>query len=137
VLKDLAFKKTNNLFLQSFKYAIGGGVAFVFDFFFLYLFTSFFHVHYLTSAAVSYLIGSVVHYGWSILFVFSSRSVEKRSVEFMIFSLVGVVGLGLNEGVMWVFTEKIGLYYLYSKLVATFFVFFWNFSTRRYILFRS
>jgi len=136
LLREFASKKSNNLFVQSFKYAVAGGVAFVFDFFSLYLLTNFLHIHYLTSAAISYMLGSAVHYVLSILFIFGSRSFENRTLEFTIFALIGLVGLGLNEGIMWVFTGKLGFYYLYSKLIATFVIFFWNFSTRKLILFR-
>jgi len=136
LIKRFLLDKPENLFAQSFKYALGGGVSFVADFFILFLLTSFFHIHYLASAAIAYVLGSAVHYVLSVLFVFSSRRLENRSIEFILFALIGVIGLGMNEGIMWFFTEKIGFYYLYSKLIATFFVFFWNFSSRKYILFR-
>ncbi len=136
MLKELRLKKSNNLFVQSFKYALAGGVAFIVDFCALYLLTNYLHIHYLTSAAISYMLGSAAHYALSILFVFGSRSLENQTLEFTIFALIGLVGLGLNEGVMWFFTEKMGVYYLYSKLIATFCIFFWNFSTRKFILFR-
>ena len=136
MLREFALKKSDNLFVQSFKYAVAGGVAFFVDFLALYLLTNYLHLHYLTSAAISYMLGSAVHYILSIFFIFGSRSLENQTLEFTIFALIGLIGLGMNEGVMWFFTEKVGLYYLYSKLIATFFIFFWNFSTRKFILFR-
>jgi len=136
LLKKLTFKKSGNLFFQSFRYALSGGVAFIVDFLSLYFFTTFFQLHYLISAAISYLIGSAIHYILSILIVFPSSTLENRLAEFTIFALIGVIGLGMNEALMWIFTDRIGLYYLYSKLIATVFIFFWNFSTRKFILFR-
>lgn len=135
-IRNFAVKKSNNLYVQSLKYAIAGGVAFLVDFSALYSLTTYLHLHYLTSAAISYMLGSAVHYVLSILFIFDSRCLENQTLEFTIFALIGLVGLGMNEGVLWFFTEKVGLYYLYSKFIATFFIFFWNFSTRKFILFR-
>ncbi len=136
LLKKIFYKKSNNLFLQSVQYAFGGGVAFIVDFSFLYLFTNFFHVYYLLSAAFAYMIGSAIHYIFSVLVVFPSRSFENRTIEFTIFALIGIIGLGMNEALMWFFTGRIGFHYLYSKLIATGFIFFWNFSTRKFVLFR-
>ncbi len=136
MLRKFVFGKSDNLFVQSFKYALAGGVAFIVDFLALYLLTSLLHLHYLTSAAIAYMLGSAVHYILSIFFIFGSRSFENRTLEFTIFALIGVFGLGVNEGIMWFFTGRLGVYYLYSKLIATFVIFFWNFSTRKYVLFR-
>jgi len=136
LLKNLSYKKSDNLFQQSFRYAIGGGLAFIVDFSLLYLLTRYGHVYYLFSAAFAYMLGSCVHYIFSILAVFPSRSYESRTVEFTIFALIGLIGLGINEMFMWFFTGRMGLHYLYSKLIATGFIFFWNFSTRKFLLFR-
>ncbi len=136
LLKKLSYKKSDNLFLQSFRYAVGGGIAFVVDFSFLFLLTHYGHVYYLLSAAFAYMLGSTIHYLYSILAVFPSRSYESRAAEFMIFALIGVVGLAMNEVFMWFFTSHLGFHYLYSKLIATGFIFFWNFSTRKFVLFR-
>ena len=136
LLRNLSYKKSDNLFLQSFRYAIGGGIAFVVDFSFLYILTNYGHLYYLLSAALAYMIGSCVHYIFSVLAVFPSRSYENRTAEFTIFALIGLIGLGMNEMFMWFFTGRMGLHYLYSKLIATAFIFFWNFSTRKFVLFR-
>ncbi len=136
LLKKLSYKKSQNLFLQSFRYAVGGGIAFVFDFSSLYLLTQYGHIYYLFSAAIAYMIGSAVHYIFSIFAVFPSRTYENRTLEFTIFALIGLIGLGMNEILMWFFTAKMGYHYLYSKLLATCFIFFWNFSTRKFLLFR-
>jgi len=50
--------------------------------------------------------------------------------------LVGVVGLGLNEGLLWLFTDRLQVYYLASKCIAASLVFFWNFGMRKALLFR-
>ena len=128
--------KNSNVMIQFLRYVVVGGVAFLFDFFFLYIFTSSMHIHYLISAAIAFLIGLMVNYLLSIFWVFDKRSLENRMAEFFIFAVIGLVGLGLNEGFMWLFTGLIGLYFMYSKLISSFFVLLWNFSARKLILFR-
>ncbi len=56
--------------------------------------------------------------------------------EYGLFVFVGVVGLGLNELLLWMFTDALGLYYLLSKVIGASLVFFWNFGMRKALLFR-
>ena len=101
--------------IQFLRYVVVGGIAFLFDFFFLYIFTSSMRIHYLISAAIAFLIGLTVNYLLSIFWVFDKRTMENRTVEFLIFATIGLVGLGLNEGFMWLFTGLMGLYFVLSE----------------------
>ncbi len=47
--------------------------------------------------------------------------------------MIGLVGLGLTDLVVWVFTDFVGLNYIVSKLIAFMVVFFWSFGARRFI----
>lgn len=134
---NLLSGKTSNVFVQLFRYFFVGGVAFVADFGMLYVLTEYAGWHYLLSAAISFTVGLAVNYGLSIVWVFDSNVVKNRYLEFVFFALIGCVGLLLNAFFLYFFTEVCGFYYLYSKLVATVLVFFWNFGARRFILFRS
>ena len=102
----------------------------------LVLLTEALGIHYLASAALSFLAGTSLAYALSILWVFTVRSFSSPLAEYAVFVAVGIVGLGLNEALLWVFTEPLGVYYLLSKLIAASIGFFWNFSARRWILFR-
>ena len=53
------------------------------------------------------------------------------------FALIGVVGLGLNELIIYLCTGVWGMWVMLSKIISTGIVFFWNFFARKYILFRS
>ena len=72
----------------------------------------------------------------SVVWVFDTRRVASKAAEYALFVLVGVVGLALNEGLLWVFTETLGLHYLVSKVVAATLIFGWNFGARKLLLFR-
>jgi putative flippase GtrA len=111
-------------------------LSFAVDLGILVLLTEVARIHYLVSAAFSFLLGTTVSYALSILWVFEVRSFASRWWEYAVFVMVGVVGLGLNEALLWAFTESLGIYYIASKLIAASLVFFWNFGARRWILFR-
>ncbi len=136
ILEGLFAGPTENMGVQFFRYAVVGAVAFVVDFGLLYALTHYGGLYYLTSTTLAFLVGLGINYTFSILWVFSRRAISSRLVEFGIFALVGILGLGLNDLCMWFLTSVAGLYYLYSKLVTTAVVFVWNFIARKVSLFR-
>ncbi|MCF7859010.1 MAG: GtrA family protein [Candidatus Cloacimonetes bacterium] len=137
MIKKLFIKKTNNTLIQLFRYSFVGGIAFIVDISSLYLLTEFAQIYYLISAALAFLLGLTVNYILSILWIFRLRVFQSRSLEFTIFTIIGILGLILNEIIIWFSTEQLKLYYLYSKLISTFIVYFWNFFARKYILYRG
>jgi putative flippase GtrA len=136
-LKSLFKGKTNNPFLQLFRYTFVGGLAFLVDFGLLILMTEYFHIYYLLSAGIAFVFGLIVNYYLSINWVFNSRVVENKLFEFLVFTLIGIVGLGLNELFLWLLTDKLLLYYIFSKVITTFIVYFWNFFARKLLLFNQ
>jgi putative flippase GtrA len=129
--------KTNNTLYQIIRYLFVGGIAFIVDFGLLYLLTEKVRIYYLLSASISFIAGLVVNYVLSIIWVFNNRIVSKKSVEFIIFTVIGIVGLILNNFLLWYFTEMLGLYYLISKIIATLSTLIWNFAARKLVLFRG
>lgn len=136
MLDELVLGRTNNTAVQLFRYTFVGGAAFLCDFGTLFLLTHFLHIHYLTSAAAGFLVGLAVNYLLSVAWVFDRSSYDSRMVEFLLFLLIGLVGLGLNELIIWLCTDKFGIHYLLSKVASTGGVYFWNFFVRKYALFR-
>ena len=126
----------NDTRVQVVRYTIVGGLAFVVDFGTLFWLTEWLSFHYLASAAIAFVLGLLVNYELSVRWVFARRTVDRKLVEFTIFAGIGVVGLALTEVLLWVFTERVGLHYLASKLLTAFFVYLWNFLVRKFILFR-
>ena len=134
---DKLFKnKTNNISIQLFRYTFVGGIAFIFDFSSLYILTEYLNLHYLVSAAIASLIGLSINYSLCVLWVFEKRAIRSKYAEFVIFALIGIVGLVLNELFIWFFTEITGLHYLVSKSISTMIVFSWNFLAKKFTLFR-
>lgn len=132
----LFVEPTTNIWLQLLRYGFVGGVAFVADYGTLFALTHYAGVHYLWSAAIAFGIGLTVNYLLSISWVFNKNRSAKPWVEFMVFALIGIVGLGLNELIMYVATDLIGLHYMLSKLLSTALVFCWNFFARKLIIFK-
>jgi putative flippase GtrA len=137
VISLLLKSKTDNLFVQIFRYTFVGGLAFIVDFSLLYLLTDLFKIHYLVSAGISFIFGLLVNYLLSILWVFNSRKIKNVMNEFIFFTLIGLFGLGITEVLLWMLTDLFALYYLISKIITTIIVYFWNFFARKYLLFNK
>lgn len=127
--------KTNNTLVQLFRYTFVGGFAFLVDFGTLYILTEYFHIYYLVSAGIAFIFGLIINYLLSVKWVFNNRAMENRWWEFLLFAIIGLVGLGLNELFLWILTDIFLIYYLISKLITTFIVYFWNFFARKVLLF--
>jgi putative flippase GtrA len=132
----LFVRKSDHLSVHLLRAIFSSNVAFALDFGLLVLLTEVVHLHYLVSNIIAFMTGTSLLYILSIFWVFSRRAIQSRHLEYWLFILIGVVGVGFNELFIWLFTEKVHIYYLYSKIIAGSIVFFWNFLSRRYILFR-
>ncbi len=129
--------KANSTFLQLFRYTFVGGLAFIVDFGTLYILTEYFNIHYLVSGGIAFIFGLIINYFLSVKWVFNNRAMENRLIEFLLFTLIGLVGLGLNELFLWILTDILLIYYLLSKIITTILVYLWNFFARKIILFNK
>lgn len=122
-------ERSDKASVQLFRYVFVGGFSAVADVGALYILTSKFHVFYLMSAGVAFIVGTILNYILSILWIFEATGNTK--LEVALFTLVGLGGLGWNELIIWLGVRDAHLYYLYAKLVALALVMLWNFSLRR------
>ena len=136
LFKRLFYGTTDRLLVQFVRYFFVGGFAFIVDFGLLYILTEYAGLHYLLSATLSFISGLLLNYIISCIWVFSNSKFKNRLVEFLFFAAIGVVGLLLNDVLIWLFTDCIGTHYMFSKIVAAAIVYLWNFFARKYLVFR-
>lgn len=120
--------KLGKQFLQYFWVAL---VGYAFDFGTLIFLHEKLGLHYLLAASSGFLIGLAIVYVLSNRFVFGDSKVNSKSLQFGLFALIGLVGLGMLNGLMYLFTGFLGVNYIVSKIIATVFVYIWNFFARR------
>lgn len=134
-LKSLFITPTSNALIQFFRYIFVGGVAFLADGGSLFLIEAI-GVNYLIAAIFAFIIGLVCNFLLSKLMVFQ-RSDKDGKVEFAVYGVIGVIGLGITEIIMYVLTEIAGIYFMLSKVVAAAIVLIWNFVARKLVLYRN
>lgn len=124
-------KDKTKLFVQIIKFGFVGGSAFVIDAGLLFILTEFFGVHYLISGTVSFSVSVIYNYILSVNWVFNPNKKMKKTIEMVIFIGLSIIGLGINQIIMWIFVDLFHVYYMLSKVVATVVVMIYNFVTRK------
>jgi putative flippase GtrA len=92
-------------------------------------------IHYLAAAPIGYVLGILVIYLLSTRWVFSNRRLTNVRSEFFVFTLIGIVGLLLNQVVIYLCVDGLSMSYELAKLTSASLVFCFNFAGRKLILF--
>ena len=135
--------ETNNTLIQFFRYCFVGGIATVVDWGASYLLFRFvFGGKYAVAAnVISFVLGLIVNYVLSTLWVFTGAGSENRLKEFLGFAAIGLVGLLLTAGITKLFelwlADRTSAYQILGKIVSTAAAFLWNFFARKYLLFNQ
>ncbi|MBQ7876718.1 MAG: GtrA family protein [Clostridia bacterium] len=128
---------TENGLLQFFRYGFVGAWATVADWGVLFFLTEGAGVHYLISGVVAFVMGLTVNFLLSKKFVFSGEKTQhSSSTEFLVYAIIGIIGLVLTEIIMFVLTDVLNWYFMIPKIIATAVVFVWNFVARKMVLYR-
>ena len=117
------------------RYFAAGGISFVIDYALLIGLTEIWGIHYLISASVGFTVGAVVCYGLSIVWVFDARRYERRTTEAALFFLIGLIGLSLNDLLLWGLADGLGWPYQLSKLIVAALVLAFNYLARLLLVF--
>ena len=127
------------------KFGIVGVIAFIIDYGLMNILLLF-HLHNILASTVSFLVSLVFNYLASMKFVFKHRPDMARWMEILIFVGASVIGLGMNEVIIYISTfgmhhdamiSQHAAYMLRTnigKLVATAVVMVWNFLIRKWLL---
>ena len=121
------------IIIQLIKFGIVGVIATVIDFGVLMFLKELMHIDVLAASAVAFSVSVIANYILSMLFVFESRGNSKVK-EFLVFVVLSIGGLLLNQFIMWIGTEIMTAYYLWVKAFALVFVPIYNFITRKIFL---
>lgn len=119
------------LLRQILKFGVVGIVATGIDFGILFCLTEFAGVDPVVSAAFSFTGGLVFNYVASMRFVFTHKEGLSRRREFLVFLALSLVGLAMNQLVMWLGVDIAHVNYLLVKVLATAIVMCWNFLSRK------
>ena len=128
-----------------------GAAATVVDFVALIVLKEFlgFRNHTTAAVCIAFILGLLTNYLLSTFWAFRGLGTRKRGVEIVVFIIISLIGLVLNDVIVRFFEEFLGpravfgsalaedKYYIIGKIVATVVVFIWNFGMRKLLLYRG
>ncbi len=119
-------------FWEVFRFLAVGGGCFLLEYVLLYTLTEYAGLDPLVSAPIAFTISLIVNYILCVYVVFHAE--KQTGMQMFLFIFTSLLGLGINQAVMWFFIDIIGLWYMFSKIIASAIVMVWNYITKRYIL---
>ncbi len=131
------------LFWEFIRYAIVGGIAFLVDFGTLVACQEFYFKQYdwgvYAATVAGFCTGLITNYILSLLFVFTQtkdKGKGRSAGAFMLFGIVGILGLLWTELGMWIGIECLAWNYMLVKVFVTGAVLVWNYLGRKLLIFR-
>jgi putative flippase GtrA len=131
-----SFKKPSNISSQLVRFVVSGGFTAGIDFLLLVLLVEVFFFHYLIAGGISFTVGVCLNYWISRWWVFHGGK-YRHSIEFLGFFTTSIIGLALNQTILWILVDHFSIDYRISKTIAIFVVTFWNFITKKYLIFKG
>lgn len=125
--------KQNELFVQIFKFGIVGGIATIIDVIFLYFFKEICKIPLEFANTLSFSIAVIYNYIASVKWIFKVKK-ENAKKNFIFFILFSIIGLIINDALILLLSNKLHIYYLLSKILATIVTMIFNFITRKLFL---
>ena len=122
------------LICQMVRFGIVGAICTAIDFGIMIFLREVAGVYYLAASGVSFAVSVVVSYLLSMKYVFHGRKDGSRPREFLLFVILSVAGLGLNQLIMWAAVDGMNISYILAKVGATAIVMIYNFATKKIFL---
>lgn len=126
--------KENQLLMQIMKFVIVGGIATVIDFAILFILKEFVGINEIIANTISFTVSLIYNYIASVKWVFEVDKDKNPKKQFITFVSFSIIGLLINNLILWLCIEKLSIYYLIGKVIATGIVMVFNFITRKMFL---
>ena len=109
------------------KFCVVGCSGMIVDFFFTWLCKEKLKWNKYISNSIGFILAATNNYIWNRIWTFQSQNLEVAR-EYMSFFVISLIGLGLNNLIIYLVHEKLHFNFYLSKIIAIGCVTIWNFS---------
>ncbi|MEK7669407.1 MAG: glycosyltransferase [Patescibacteria group bacterium] len=124
----------NNILLR---YFVCGITAAATNIVAIYIFTDVVGIWYLYSSILAFFISLLVSFGLQKFVVFKDVQTNKISYQFSKFFIVAILGVVTNTVLILFCVEILGIWYVFSQIIAGFFVMIQNFILYKFFIFNN
>jgi len=129
--------RMRRLFWQFARFLVVGLFSFAFDYGLFFVLFQYFGVQYIVASTISFSLSLVVNYFLTLKFVFVAQPGRNVVKEFAIYIGLNIIALGLNQLILFLTVDGLGMDPLVGKLIATAVVLVYNFISRKLLIERS
>ena len=122
---------------QFISYFFVGGAAALVEWIAYFLFDDVLHLYYILATICAFICSTTVNWILGRVTTFKEKQYEKKGKEAFLVFFVSGIGLLFNLLLMFLFVDKLHLYGLLSKILATGIVFVWNFLSRKFLIYKD
>lgn len=127
----------SHMMIEMIRYAAVSVVALVVDAGGLFVLKELTHMDAVIASTLSFTAGIIVNFVMSRKWAFSEKASINKYGEFTVFAIIGVTGLLITDGIIYVIADEMKINYMIAKGTAVFVVFFWNFFLRKFMLYNG
>ena len=103
LINKIFFGNTDSSIIQFIRYFFVGGIAAVVNVGSLFIFVDLVGINYIVSNVLSFILGLIVNYILSKKLVFTHDNSMNIVFEFIMYAIIGVLGLGFDTLILWTF----------------------------------
>ncbi len=127
-------KQQEELMIQIFKFIVVGGIATVIDWIIYFVLYHFIKIEPIIANIISFAVSVVYNYWASCKYVFKVNKEKSRARQFVEFIVFAIIGLLINEVIIWGLHNQLEWNAMLVKIIATAIVMVFNFVTRKKFL---
>ncbi len=129
--------RNNEKIYQFLRYALVGISGVIVNLLFLYIFTEFFHVYYVLSEVFAFTIATLNNFLINKVWTFKENVRDKLFSKGTKFFMISGISLIVNTFFLYFFTDVLGIYYIYSQILASCFTLITNFTGNKFWTFKK
>jgi len=124
------------VFLQLLKFCVVGFSGMIIDFGTTWLMKEKIKINKYIANSCGFTFAASSNYFWNRIWTFESHS-NRIGTEFLSFFAISIIGLGLNNAIIWILSDKMKLNFYLSKIIAIGVVTVWNFGMNFFFTFHK
>lgn len=121
---------------QFIKFGIVGGLGTLVNIAILYIFTDFFHIYYIASEIIAFIVSGLHNYVLDKVWTFKENIEDKAVLKYIQFFSISVISLVINLIILYILVEFFVLWYILAEIVAIVCAFLSNFAGNKFWTFR-